>query len=116
MAVIDIGCGCGDWLAYLASKGVEVAGINISAAQVRHCHARELEVYHVNWEDIASDPELRRTLYDRFDCVTFWDTVEHYAIEQPDVIADSVLREVETVVDNALKLVSGSQHLYLGCP
>ena len=30
MRLIDIGCGCGDWLDYLRGRGVEVVGVNIT--------------------------------------------------------------------------------------
>lgn len=78
MSLIDVGCGCGDWLDWLRRQGVRVAGINITAGQAHECRERGLEVHCANWKDVAADPELAKQLFGRFDVVTFWDTVEHY--------------------------------------
>jgi 2-polyprenyl-3-methyl-5-hydroxy-6-metoxy-1,4-benzoquinol methylase len=53
MWVIDIGCGCGDWLDYLHSKGMNVVGINITGVQVEVCRSRGLDVVWINWKDIV---------------------------------------------------------------
>ncbi len=78
MRLIDIGCGCGDWLSYLRDRGVEVMGVNITGAQVAMCRKRGLRVLHTDWKAIESNPDLCRELYGTFNRVTFWDTVEHY--------------------------------------
>ena len=78
MSVIDIGCGCGDWLNYLQKKGIECVGVNITQEQVKICHDRGLKVYCVDWKKIPTDDELKKQLYQQFDRVTFWDTVEHF--------------------------------------
>lgn len=78
MSMIDVGCGCGDWLDWVRRQGVRVAGINITAGQAHECRERGLEVHCANWKDVESTPELARRLLGRFDVVTFWDTVEHY--------------------------------------
>jgi SAM-dependent methyltransferase len=76
--VMDVGCGCGDWLEYLATvHGCRVMGINASSAQVEQCRRRGLNVIGRNWKDVAHD-ETMETLRGNFDVVTFWDTVEHY--------------------------------------
>lgn len=78
MSVIDIGCGCGDWLSWLANRGIKVVGVNITPAQVSVCQKRGLKVHCLNWKDIDSNKELKAELYGQFDAVTFWDTAEHY--------------------------------------
>ncbi len=78
MKLIDVGCGCGDWLKYCQDKGVQVVGINSSKGQVDECHRRGLEVYHLNWKDLEYKEDINKKLYHQFDRVTFWDTVEHY--------------------------------------
>lgn len=82
MRLIDIGCGCGDWLDYLRGRGIDVAGVNITYDQVKICRERGLTVYWTDWKDILKDGKLQDTLYRRFDRVTFWDTVEHYVPAQ----------------------------------
>eukprot|EP01083_Nonionella_stella_P094554 265349_1 len=77
--VIDIGCGCGDWLYYLQTEmQCKVVGVNITAAQAVECHKRGLKVYITDWKLIDQSNALRKALYGQFDVVTFWDTVEHY--------------------------------------
>lgn len=77
--VMDIGCGCGDWLHYLQTRyDCQVQGVNVSANQVAECHRRGLKVLAQNWKEIAADPAQLAQLRGQFDVVTFWDTVEHY--------------------------------------
>ena len=78
MRLLDVGCGCGDWLAWVRSRGVEVMGINITREQVLVCRSRGLEVLRGDWRVIAADEAQMAHLTGRFDAVTFWDTVEHY--------------------------------------
>ena len=82
--VMDVGCGCGDWIDYLKREyDCDVHGINITQQQVLECHARGLDqVVNLNWKLVDADPALRRRLYGTFDFVTFWDTVEHYVPSQ----------------------------------
>lgn len=78
-SVIDIGCGCGDWLYYLKNiMKCKVVGINITQAQADECIKRNLDVIVTNWKDIDGNKDLKKLLYNKFDVVTFWDTVEHY--------------------------------------
>lgn len=77
--VIDIGCGCGDWLYYLQNTmKCQVIGVNITQAQADECRERGLHVIVSNWKDIKSNQHLKQLLYNTFDVVTFWDTIEHY--------------------------------------
>ncbi len=78
MSLIDIGCGCGDWLKYFQDKGMKVVGVNITKGQVEECLKRGLEVYHINWKKLEYDAVLKEKLYGQFDRVTFWDSVEHF--------------------------------------
>eukprot|EP01084_Bolivina_argentea_P293059 503984_1 len=49
--VIDIGCGCGDWLYYLQTEmKCEVIGINITKSQAIECKSRGLNVYNIDWK------------------------------------------------------------------
>lgn len=78
MTLIDFGCGCGDWLDYVKSRGVEAVGINITEGQVEVCKRRGLDVIWTDWKNIASNKKLQARLYGFADCVTMWDTIEHY--------------------------------------
>ncbi len=77
--LIDIGCGYGDWINYVRSKGIEVVGVNISPEQGRVAQEQYgLDVIITNWKAIPKTVALRDQLYGKFDAVTFMDTVEHY--------------------------------------
>ncbi|CAB9502306.1 cyclopropane-fatty-acyl-phospholipid synthase [Seminavis robusta] len=78
MTVIDCGCGCGDWLNYLRTRGVTGIGINITPAQVKVCRERGLTVLLTDWKLIGGNAEFEKQLYGKADAVTCWDTIEHY--------------------------------------
>ena len=107
--VMDVGCGCGDWLQYLASvHGCRVMGINASSAQVEQCRLRGLDVIGRNWKDVASDAGSMAKLRGSFDVVTFWDTVEHYVpascrgdFAAQDAIYQSMFQFAEELFDPA---------------
>lgn len=107
--VMDVGCGCGDWLQYLTSvHGCRVMGINASSAQVEQCRLRGLDVIGRNWKDVASDAGSMAKLRGSFDVVTFWDTVEHYVpascrgdFAAQDAIYQSMFQFAEELLDPA---------------
>lgn len=77
--VIDVGCGCGDWLYYLQNTmKCKVVGVNITDAQAEQARKRGLTIFTTDWKHIKNNDELKKLLYEQFDCVSFWDTVEHY--------------------------------------
>ena len=73
MRVLDVGCGYGQWMAYLRSRGVESVGLTISPAQVEY--ARASTGLDVRVQDIRTLPSS----YDgRFDAVTMLGSLEHF--------------------------------------
>ncbi|CAB9502177.1 Cyclopropane-fatty-acyl-phospholipid synthase [Seminavis robusta] len=78
MTVIDIGCGCGDWLNYLRTRGVNGIGVNITPTQVKVCRERGLTVLLTDWKKIEGNAEFEKLLFGMADAVTCWDTIEHY--------------------------------------
>jgi len=78
MTVVDIGCGCGDWLAYLKRRGVKGYGINMTALQVDECLHRGLDVECHNIKHFEGNERLEKKFYGIADAVTYWDTIEHY--------------------------------------
>jgi len=116
MRLIDIGCGCGDWLDYLGGRGVEAVGVNITDDQVKVCRARGLTVHWTDWKRILVDEELQEKLYGRFDRVTFWDTVEHYVPAQfrRDVARiDAIYRDMFRLARNLLRDERGK--VFISC-
>ena len=116
MKLIDIGCGCGDWLSFLQDKGLEVVGVNITWEQVKICRERGLTVHWNDWKDIAGSPELQALLYGNFDRVTFWDTVEHYVPLKfflKSHKADEIYQQMFSFADNLLADESG--RVFISC-
>jgi cyclopropane fatty-acyl-phospholipid synthase-like methyltransferase len=117
--VMDVGCGCGDWLDYLKSvHGCEVTGINVSSAQVAECLKRGLDVIDRNWKDVSSDAELLATLRGRFDVVTFWDTVEHYvpaSCRGNFAAQDAIYQSMFAFAQELLDPHSGQRRVWTSC-
>ena len=44
MSALDLGCGRGEWLVFLAEQGFDARGIDASQAMVAHCQAQGLKV------------------------------------------------------------------------
>jgi cyclopropane fatty-acyl-phospholipid synthase-like methyltransferase len=118
MWVIDIGCGCGDWLDYLHSNGVNVVGINITGVQVEVCRSRDLDVVWINWKDIGKDEQLKNKLFGKFDAVTFWDTVEHYVPmkDRENVSAqDEIYSDMFFLAHKLIRPDSKSHKVFISC-
>ena len=120
MAICDVGCGYGDWLRYCRDEiGCEVVGINITPEQASYARQKYgLEVYVTNWKDILSSTELQKTLYGRFDAVTFMDTVEHYVsmedrrnLKKQEEIYSAMCRFAGQLINKE----SMSQRVFLSC-
>lgn len=79
MRVLDCGCGMGDWLFWLKTeKNCSVVGINMTDAHVQVVRKRGMECVHSDWQTFYADKKEFNKLAGQFDCVTFWDTIEHY--------------------------------------
>ena len=79
MRVLDVGCGMGDWMYWLKhEKRCEVLGINVTDAHCEVVRQRGMDCLHTDWQSLFADKERFAKLAGRFDCVTFWDTIEHY--------------------------------------
>ncbi|MFT4623895.1 MAG: cyclopropane fatty-acyl-phospholipid synthase-like methyltransferase [Myxococcota bacterium] len=116
MRVADVGCGCGDWLAWLRDKGVHGVGVNITHAQVEVCRSRGLEVVWSDWKAILTSPELQSGLYGKFDRVTFWDTAEHYVparFRARPQRSDQIYTDMFTLADNLLSDPAGQ--VWISC-
>jgi SAM-dependent methyltransferase len=71
-AVLDAGCGFGDWVCYLSERGYRAEGLDYSTELV----ARLKETYpHLRWED----GDIRAMPYPdaAFDAVISWGVIEH---------------------------------------
>jgi SAM-dependent methyltransferase len=79
MSVVDVGCGFGDWLVWLRDrKRCRVLGINLTEAHCEIVRKRGVECINANWKDLLNDSDFLSKHKHQFDCVTYWDTIEHY--------------------------------------
>ena len=71
--ILDIGCGDGTFLAFVADlPGIEVLGIDLSAANVERARARGVNARHASLEDLGKEGT-------RFDVVSMSHVLEHVA-------------------------------------
>ncbi|MGL5447298.1 MAG: methionine biosynthesis protein MetW, partial [Rhabdaerophilum sp.] len=90
--VLDVGCGDGDLLAYLAqSKGVDARGIEISREGVAACVSKGLAVIQGD-----ADTDLFEYPDDCFDYVILSQTLQ--ATRRPRVVVEQMLRIAKNVI------------------
>jgi len=98
MKVMDIGCGMGDWLAWMKNeKGCKVVGLNITRGHADVVEDRGIPCLRGSWQSflkkIEDGDQAFISLYcNQFDCVTCWDTIEHY-VKGKDVWNVKVIME-----------------------
>ena len=72
MSALDLGCGRGEWLVFLAEQGFEARGIDASLAMVAHCQAQGLQV-----DECDLLQALQRQADDSLNLVTAFHVAEH---------------------------------------
>jgi O-antigen chain-terminating methyltransferase len=75
-ALLDLGCGRGEWLRYVSQFGLPAIGVDSSASMVRSCQAQGLQVYE---EDLLQ--RLRGTEPSSLCAVTGFHVAEHLPFE-----------------------------------
>jgi 2-polyprenyl-3-methyl-5-hydroxy-6-metoxy-1,4-benzoquinol methylase len=68
-ALLDVGCGNGEFLGLAKAAGYAAHGIDVSEAAAESCRQRGLEV--------CAGDFLSRSLGQQFDIITMWDVMEH---------------------------------------
>ena len=76
MTVLDIGCGRGRLLEAIEARGGKAIGITLSEEQHNYCVQKGLEVYLLNYKDIANDWDKR------FDAIIANGSLEHFVSTQ----------------------------------
>lgn len=117
-SVIDIGCGYGDWLKFLKMKGHKTVGVNITPEQAEYGISQYgLDIICTNWKDILVKKELQKTLYGKFDAVSYMDTIEHYvaASQKHSHEADKIYQDVFKLADKLMKPNTNTGRVFLSC-
>src|SRR5512133_1386148 len=83
--VLDVGCGDGDLLQLLESRGIDGRGIELSREGVNHCVAKGLAVVQGD-----ADTDLINYPDDAFDYVILSQTLQ--ATRQPKTVLENLLR------------------------
>lgn len=99
--VLDVGCGTGQSLSFLAGRGVEVLGIEGSALAIQHgtIPSRMLRV------DLRRRTDLER----RFDVVWSYEVAEHIHPRYVDVFVDTLVRHGDRIVMSAAQPGQGGE-------
>lgn len=90
-ALLDVGCGYGDFIAHAQSRGIAASGITLSAHQASVCQSRGLDVRQADAKNMPKD------LFGRFDAVTYMGCLEHfgsYVTHWDRTVHDAVLKRV----------------------
>lgn len=76
-SIIDIGCGAGTLCFYVASKGIQVLGVDISSRAIEACKksSRRLDLDKLAKFEIVNFPE--ESVNGKFDLVIFTEVIEH---------------------------------------
>lgn len=79
MHILDIGCGFGDWLAWLRdAKKVTGLGIELTEAHANAARLQGLEIFSGPWQYYAASTEFEKKYAGKFDAVTCFDNGEHW--------------------------------------
>ena len=86
-AVVDIGCGRGEWLELLRADGIKASGVDMNSVLVEQCRERGLEV-------VAEDAiiYLRKLPDKSLGAVTGFHIIEHVSLDQLLSLLDEVMR------------------------
>ena len=86
-SAIDLGCGRGEWLETLRSKGFRPTGVDLDADMLKACHEAGLEVIHDDaLKVLAALPEQSQVL------VSAFHVVEHIGFDQLQTLIAHALR------------------------
>lgn len=110
MRVLDVGCGLGDWLGYLKTKGIAGTGLTLSPEQQHIVGERGLDARVFDFRQ-----PLPAELAGRFDAVTLIGSLEHFntSYEMADRTgADAVFAGVFASCNAALKPGSPSGRVF----
>lgn len=113
-AVLDVGCGRGEWLQLLSETGIQARGIDQNSILVQHCRDLSLDV-------VESDAlvYLRSLPEDSLNAVTAFHLVEHLPLETLIRFIDEVGRTLKPgglmilETPNPENLLVGSCNFYL---
>lgn len=100
-SVLDVGCGTGQAMTYLISRGVEVVGVEGSAAAIRKAVHRERIVQ----ADLRLPLELNR----RFDVVWSYEVAEHIHPSFTDTFVGTLGRHADRIILSAAKPGQGGE-------
>jgi 2-polyprenyl-3-methyl-5-hydroxy-6-metoxy-1,4-benzoquinol methylase len=90
---LDVGCGTGAALAYVADKGIAAVGLERSSAAIRYSRVRECIIQH--------DLSVPLTLNRKFDVVWCYEVAEHLPPMSADRLVETLCRHGDIVVFSA---------------
>lgn len=94
--LLDVGCGTGDIMAALRDRGVDVAGLEYSAAGLARCRAKGLRVQSFDLEQDRLEPAEPP-----YDVVLSTEVAEHLPERLADAFVDALCSQGRTIVFTA---------------
>lgn len=70
ISILDIGCGCGEFLKMISSRLFEKYGLEVNACAAPFCEGESIKIYN---QDIEQEDFKGK----KFDAVTLWNVLEH---------------------------------------
>jgi len=113
-AVIDLGCGRGEWLELLTENGIQARGVDSNGLQVAQCRARGLDVTE---QDLFV--YLKNLPYNSADVITGFHIIEHLSLNGLVMLLNEVLHALRPggiaifETPNPENIVVSSQYFYL---
>lgn len=104
--VLDVGCGQGDFLFYLKSKGIIGTGVTVSPNQKELCTTRGLDVICLDFRD-----PLPSDLIGKFDAVIFMGCLEHFVQGYGYTNKEMTLGIYNKAFESAYKAISKSSRV-----
>jgi len=113
-AVVDLGCGRGEWLELLSEAGIEAHGVDTNRIQVEECRARGL---NISEEDFLV--HLRGLADGSAGAVTGFHIIEHVSLDALITLVSEVMRVLRPggvvifETPNPENVLVGSRYFYL---
>lgn len=114
--VIDLGCGAGNYAIYLASKGFDVTGIDVSSAAIGMAKENAKEK-KVNCHFLVADAlaDLAKVLKDAFDFAYDWELLHHIFPPERKKYIENVYNILNPAGKYLSVCFSNKDHHFGGC-
>ncbi len=108
--VLDLGCGLGRHLLYLASKGFEVVGLDVSETALTVCADRVSKAGVTNVVLVRHEMSKLPFISDYFDSVLSTNVIHHGPVEEVKATIDEIYRILKSHGSSLITVASDSDY------